>query len=457
MNKTSERMRHRFCLRKLFSLFFAMGLCLLCAGCLQARSLDTYGYVVCIGVDKSEQPPFDVTFAVQKIGGQEESPQSQGFTLATVGCTNLFEAMDLASGTLPYELNLSRTQMIVIGESLAQSGAWSEFLDISSDTLHLRHDADLIIAKDKAMDFIAGLKNSIEPVIDKIRFDFLQDTATLGYIPTCNLFRCEEALLGQYFDPVIPYGAFSENVTDDAQLSKAMQEGKKISELSESDQQGGTQSGQNGQSGQDAQAASGLLMPQTNLDSVSISPTHEYHYTPEQLPRQGGLKSVLMGSALFDGKKMVGYLDGQHTQLLLMALDEFERGRIYMNDPDGQVMSVLLLRRNAAKHQLTLGDEPKAEIKIDLEVMIEMPSSIVGKDSTQLTRYIADFLERELEAVFASCQSLNADAFGLGKLAAKQLKSIGQWESFSFKERYPHIDMTFDVAVRLTETLTEIK
>lgn len=56
-------------------------------------------------------------------------------------------------------------------------------------------------------------------------------------------------------------------------------------------------------------------------------------YYAGELPRKGGNNFEFIGTALFDGDKMVGELTGIETRTLLMVRGEFSKASISVADP----------------------------------------------------------------------------------------------------------------------------
>ena len=94
-------------------------------------------------------------------------------------------------------------------------------------------------------------------------------------------------------------------------------------------------------------------------------------------------------------------------------------------------------------------------LNISLVCSLEMETSAVkgmepiGKQ--ELEDCLEAFLVRELNAVFSACRDHGADAFGFGKMAAKEFKQISDWESYGWKQHYPELTADFFVTVRLED------
>ena len=90
-------------------LMLMLALAPLCCGCLEATSLDEYGYVLTIGVDQGEQKKYNISFLLQKEGDSQEAQTGAGSYIITAEGDNLFDALTVVHVGVPYELNFTRT------------------------------------------------------------------------------------------------------------------------------------------------------------------------------------------------------------------------------------------------------------------------------------------------------------------------------------------------------------
>ena len=110
----------------------------LCCGCLEATSLDEYGYVLTIGVDQGEQKKYNISFLLQKEGDSQEAQTGAGSYIITAEGDNLFDVLTVVHVGVPYELNFTRTNFILLSDQIASSSRMDEFLSISFNALKLR-------------------------------------------------------------------------------------------------------------------------------------------------------------------------------------------------------------------------------------------------------------------------------------------------------------------------------
>ena len=171
-----------------------------------------------------------------------------------------------------------------------------------------------------------------------------------------------------------------------------------------------------------------------------------YPYTGGALLIDSLLKTSTAGSAVFDGDRMVGVLDGQHTMAVLMVIDAFQRGELVLSLPDGQPLAVTLYRMRRPKIRMRNG---KATVDVFLEADPIEPLTVPA-DSESLRTWIETQVEVELQSVFRALQSVNSDAMGFGRFASRAFHSIEEWEAYDWKADYRRLSVAFSATVMLS-------
>lgn len=387
--------------KKLAAFLLAAALLVSCAGCIRAQSLDLFGYVLAVGFDKGETMPYKITLMLQKVDIESEAQKTGGFTLVSAECRSLFEAIETITGNLPYELNFARTMLLVFDRTIAaEPGALEELLNLSFSKLYIRYNASVFISLEKAHDVLQGLENDFDPNLTRMQRNFVTYSEETGLIPVANLTLLREGIEQKTQDVAVPLCG----MTGDAPLLR-------------------------------------------ETDSVG---TRDYAYFGGRLLIESDMKTGLAGAALFRDGTMIGILDGQNTQLLLLATGEFDKGRIRLADKEGREMSVGLTARERPARSLSMGETPRAQVTIYVTADVEMPESQIAGDTGELTEWVRQYLEAQYPPLFDACRSLGTDVFGFGKLAVLKFTDTKQWESFDWKAVYANLEAEFRVEVELT-------
>ncbi len=411
-------------------------LMLLSSGCISAKSIDEYGYATIIGVDAGRNKPLFVSMLLQRGNGAMEGAESELCAHVGVECDDLFEAVDLIESSLPFSLNLSRTAAIVFGEDIARSGGLEGLLASSLGMLNIRYYANLISVRGRAYDFLSGIQSELNPNVAKLQYSFVDYSRRTGFIPSITLSEFYENVIAENNDILLPLGVFDSGCSKESG-AKNEDEKKSSSKNSASSQSEKEQS----EKGEDDEGRM-LDIPQA-ADILGAT-----EYLPGQMERQGGLESSMMGSALFHKHRLIGYLNGLHTQALLIAKGQFEKGRIQLPLPDERLISVRLIAKAQPKVNLELGEEPKAYFEITLYASIEHPE-LKEYSNEEMEARIAVFLENRVAEVFTACQSLGSDVFGLGNVAVKLFKRTSAWEAFDWEAAFKNTRAEFKIDIYL--------
>ncbi|MDO4573411.1 MAG: Ger(x)C family spore germination C-terminal domain-containing protein, partial [Clostridia bacterium] len=257
-----------------------------------------------------------------------------------------------------------------------------------------------------ARETFEGFGNSLDPNLSKMQMNFSLYAKETGLIPVSNLTTLFEAMSEGCYDALLPV------------------------------------------CGVRGQAASPLL-----AGSVSGG----YAYIGGSLLVDSEMKTGLAGAAIFSGSRMVGLLDGQRTQLLLMARGEFASGRMRLPDGEGGEMSVYLSAVRPPALELSLEERPKARVRIFLKLSFEQPEVLSGERSDALIEQVRRRLEAGLEELFTACRALESDVIGFGRLAVRHFSDAEGWESYDWKAAYRMLEAEFSVELELdrpTEKIT---
>lgn len=399
---------------------------LMLTGCIPSTPLDEYGYVLSIGVDKGEQKKYSFSFLIQQEGNSQENENGAGGMVLSAEGNSIFEAISTAELGQPYALNFKRTNYIAFALDAAKCGLMEEFLDISFVTLKIRQSVKLIVTLGESKEYLEGLNSKQHPNVAKRQYGLFQNYSSEGVIPMTNLALFFESVSGRRSDPVLAVGALDLSIPPESEDSTG------------GGGSGGETGGKGGKGGEE----------QKKTDPAG---------TTTGVKRTGGLRSYSKGCAIFDGMKLVGILDGGDTEMILIARGLYEQGGYSYEDEQG-FYSFHLSSESKPKIKLTLGDEPRGTMDVILYFRMEMDTSRTARNrwEEEVKPTIENYLAAELQRVFKACQSLNSDAFALGKQAAVHFTDAAEWEVYNWKEKYPLLQMDFRVCLRLEDANVDI-
>lgn len=374
---------------------------LLAPGCVKPRTIDSFGYILAVGFDLGEQLPYQITLMLQKTGGESKENQKSGFELISAECGSLYEAIDTLTASLPFQLDFARTSMFVFSVPLLteRRDAMEELTDVSFPRLRIRDNVHLFVSLGTAYDALKGFENAFDANISKLQTNFIAYSREMGLIPTANLAMLAESKSGKTFDIVLPVIGVSEKNT-----LRAIR------------------------------------------DCVG---ERRYSYIGGQMLTDSAMKSGISGSALFCMDQLVGILDGQNTQLLLMTTGEFHSGRVRLVAPNGQTVSVYLKTLEKPRRRLTLGASPHLTVSMMFQADVETPQTGLNLEAEELRQWIAASIEDAMPPLFFALREMGADSMGVGKEAVKQFSSTRAWEKFDWTRVYQKMDASFSVTVQI--------
>lgn len=364
---------------------------LLLLGCMQSKNIDEYAYVLNIGVERGTTMPYLVTFVVSVPGGTEEMTVKNAVISAEA--RSFPEAYETLNASYPSRLSFSRASLLVIGEDLARTGEQEAFLDFAFGKPDLWQNLRVVVAKPPIWDVLTGWLSDADPSLRKIKTAVGDLSARSGLTADAGYSAYLEATQGDRFDAMLAYAGVNEyGLAEDLLGGEA------------------------------------------------------YPYVGGSMLTESMLKTSTAGSAVFDGTKMVGVLDGRHTMEVMMVTDAFRRGELSFTTDEGQEIRVTLYRMHAPKIRLSKG---RAEVLISLEADPYLPESVPMEDAA-LRAFLEERIKAELSDVFSALRSAHSDAMGFGRFAAQEFSTVSEWERYDWKTAYRTLQVDFSVRVMLS-------
>ena len=371
-------------------IFIMLLCCTLLLGCMQSKNIDEYAYVLNIGVERGTTMPYLVTVLVSVPGGTEDTKVEN--VVITAEARSFSEACETLNAAYPSRLSFARASLLAIGEDLTKDGAQTAFLDFAFGKPDLWPNLRTVVVKPSIRSVFEGWITEADPSLRKIKTavgDLSNESGTTADIGYSTYL---EAISDKRFDAMLAYAGVNEYGL-------------------EPDLLGG----------------------------------EAYPHVGGSLLVESALKTSTAGSAVFDGDRMVGVLDGRHTMEVLMVTDAFKKGEMRFTLPDGNALDATLYRMRAPKIRLKNGE---AIVELFLEADILEPAYALDRE--KLKQWIREQLETELSAVLSALQSVGSDAMGFGRFRAMQFRTASEWEACDWKSEYRLLRVTFSVTLMLS-------
>lgn len=398
-------------LRKMIALILIS--CLTLTGCYDASEIDEQVYALAIGVDKGVENAIRVTFqyATYKDGGggggmggggggggeKDESGEVDGTIVTTVEASSLLEAMNVINTSTNRRISLMHTKMLVFAEDYAKEGV-ARYVEPLVRFRELRELMSVVICKGMAEDFLTENKAFIGTNPSKAMEITFQQSKNTGYFPDTRFKDFYVSLLTPYGQPTAIYAGVNEfNQLDEVQ-------------------------------------------PPNYQEAPLLT---EVEMEPGQIPRKGATKREMLGTAVFDGDRMVGTLFQHETRLFLMATGKYKRGFFTLEDENKPgYIYVLEIQLSRAPRVSTRFEKGKPVIDLELVLDVDVISIQSRKHYEKLGNIqdfeqgIAQHFEQELNQLIAKTQDMNADIFYFGKKIAGHFLTIQELDEYNWKARY---------------------
>lgn len=392
------------------------------SGCWGAKEPDELGFILYTGVDKVEGNLLEVTFgiAVPQAGGAEGKggKSERELEIVSVNAASFYGAVQLANAFVSRDLTFLHNRALIFSEEVAREGL-EGYVNTMIRSRELRRNTFVLVANGKAKEFIASNQAILETYPYRQMEFFLEGKKFVGFIPHSNLNMFYKALKSPGEEAITALCGVNDGkgrgiITD--------KEGKIIQEIA---------------------------------------------YLPGEIPRQGGNKIDIIGTAVFRGDKLMGYLNGNETRYYQMVKGDFQSAMITLPDPENKesllviVLKVELGRPPTIKVDVK-GEKPRIQIDLLLEGEIISTQSSTnyesGVEKAELEQYAGSIINNEILAVIQKTQQeYQSDIFGFGDHTRSFFWTWSAWEQYNWSEKYPQAEVEAKTTVKIRRTGLKIR
>ncbi len=411
-------------MRKIIGILMLGILMVTLTSCYDADEIDDMLHVVAIGIDKGISDKWRLTLEFSKMssGGSGSSQSSGGgesqgeYTYVTIDAPSFFTGIDMLNTALPRKLTFIHAQIIVLSEELAKSGLIGEYIAPLIRFREIRRSSHVFVVKGNASEFLKENKPFIGNMVSKNFQILINESDDTGFFPHVTLEHFYSDLESSYSQPIATLAAVNE-------FDTFKKEGEPW----------GTEFITGG------------------------------NYTAGELPRAGENKIELFGTAVFDGDKMVGELNGDETRYMLMARGEFERGFFTMRDPQKPALIIPLDVKGPTKPEVRVtfdGLKPIIYLKVHLNADLLAVQSRINYENRELKVLLEmefqQIVKSGIEAVIHKCQGINADVFMFGDNAKINFLTIDELENYNWNTHFKDAEVNVEVEFAIRRTGTQI-
>lgn len=392
------------------------------------KNIDDMAYIMGIGIDVGSTEKYKIslqlttmessaTDAVIKTsndssgssgGGSSssESDTSSKYMIYTMETDSIDSAINIANAYVNKDINLSHCKILVISEDIAKKGI-EDIVNSIINKVEVRPDCNIVISKIPADEFDT---NTDKPKISEVLAKYYDVTSNIetgrGYSETVKLSDFYLNLNDSFYQPCATLG-----ITSNPALNR-----------------------------------SNKTAP-SNLDIQSRSLVSN--------PKESAVETI--GLAVFNQDKLVGTLSANQTMAYQLVTNNFNYCTLNMPspfNPDETLDLYLSSLKNPKIKVKIINGSPFVDVNLYTTARILSFNSNNISTLTEEKLYIVknsavQYLEEQVYDFFnKTSKELNSDIAGIGKYAAKNFKTIEEWDSYNWLENYKNC--TFKVNVNVS-------
>ena len=382
-----------------------------------SQNIDRLDYVIAIGIDKSsDNTNLQVSFEFTDLGAFSESDSEQGSKpiIDTVVAPSISASINLMNAYAGKQVNLSHCKVVVFSEDVARDGILEEVTYLMNSP-QIRPTTNIIIASDKAKDYIENSTSSLEGILTKYYNLFPTSAEYTGY--TSNI------LLSRFY----------QNLTSDesgavAILGTKSKSANKNSSSQEEDTSNSTKQ---------------EVSNNTSLESIA---------TGENIV-EGDRGTENIGLAVFNKDKYIGNLSAIETLCYTLIKEEVDNFSVCIDhptNPDKKIdVSVSSLEPNNVKVDISK-DNPIITIKLNLTAKaLTGQNSLDFSDKDTLNSVnsaLKEFLTSKMkDFLYKTSKEYGCDINGFYRLVKQKFLTIPEYDNYNWKEMYKKADFNVEI------------
>lgn len=415
-------------------------------GCLGSREPDEASYVLGIGVDKGTENSLEVTVYIANPGiiaggTQGGDGQQQPGLMTSVQAPSIFGALTLLNSYISGELSLHHAKAIVFSEEIARQGL-AAYIAPLVRYREIRTSMFVLVIKGKAKDFLASNRSALRTNPSKLFELQMESTTFTSHIPGTQLHDFYNAMKGLGQQPVATLVA--------TQKKSGQSQSNEGSEDKGSSSPSKQQDSQKDREEQDIDKPDKRPPGQPQWRS-------EGSYIAGEIKKEGGPPVQIMGSAVFNGDKMLDELTGDETMLLLMLRGRFRRTFLTLKDLERENKFIVLDLRPGRPPRITVDvspPRPKIRVKLVLEAELMAVESGINYERPALKKKVEKKLAgliqtRAYQLVEKAQNQFRSDIFHFGTKARRAMATTAEWHQYNWPQQFPTADVHITTKVNI--------
>lgn len=324
--------------------------------------------------------------------------QSTKTNTSSVKCNTIDSGLTLINSHISKKINLSHCKEIIISEELSKKGI-KNYLDTLINNTELTNDAEMIISKCSAKEYIENINPVFEGLLSQYYTATQKTNSYTAYSANMNLATFYCLLQDSYYQPYATLGNVSNNSN---------------------------------------------VPIQSSVNANFIAGDYEFD---DKNPIQ------TIGFAVFNNDKLVGEFTGLDSLCFLIINNEFEESILSVPNPfeNGQFIDLSVTSNKKTKCSVDLSsNHPTMHVTVYLtgfgQSMDEHTSYSNEEILKEIKKSAEYYMEQNIESfLYKTSKDYNSDVCGFGRFAVKHYLTMEDWENAHWLENYKNC--TFDVDV----------
>ncbi|MGE5328402.1 MAG: Ger(x)C family spore germination protein [Deltaproteobacteria bacterium] len=400
-------------MRKTAVFLILVTFCICLSGCYDAKEVDDLAYVIALGLDKGKTNSLRITFQIavpKNLGsGGSDSQQSSGqgggnnsYDLITIEAPAINPSFDMLNAFISRDLILSHTKAVVISEELAKEGILPYVREMIRNR-EFRRKLNFLVSRTSAEEYLKSVKPKLE--INPAKYYDLNDASGnyTGTIPSSTLLKMYERMLCTGRQPAAILASVNRYGTDKPFDTK-----------------------------------------QSTFKNKNRDIPFEGDFFAGDIPKNSELGAEIMGTAVFDGSRLVGELDGETTYYYLLGSSEYIRAVWTFKDPlhKNEEVAITISKNRKTNVKVKIVNQiPIINVSLNLEGDILAIHSGQDYENPQrikiLESYITEYIKNRFTQTFnILAKKYKSDIFGFGRNARLLFTTLKDWEEFNWKRKF---------------------
>lgn len=395
------------------------------------QDLDDLAYVMAIGVDVGTNAKYKISLQLSTLessateaatkssdsssssssgSSSPGSDTSSNYIINTVETDSLDSAINISNAFVNKDINLSHCKILVLSEDIAKNGV-GDIVNALINKVEVRPDCNIIISKVPVGEFTSESKPEIGDILSKY-YDVTANTYTgSGYSETVKLSNFYSNLNDSFYQAFATLGIMSNPSSNTIKDNDKNQ-------------------------------------LQSNLDIQARSLTIT--------PKESAVETI--GLAVFNEDVLVGTLSANETACHQLVTNNFNYFTLNMPSPfsSDETLDLYISAFSQPKIKVSIvNNSPFVECNLYLDArMLSFNSDTINtltedKLNTIKTATV-QYIEKQVYNYFdKTSKEFNSDIGGIGRFAAKNFKTIEEWESYNWLENYKNCTFKVNATVAI--------